>query len=331
MAEILNIGINIEEAGTRLDKWLNNRYPNITQGLLQKHLRKGFIRVNGKKATADVTVKFGDIVRIHPVVLDEANRYGNDDELPRQKPTKSLSADEIKRLHGSVIYKDENIIAINKPSGLAVQGGTGVGVSLDDMLDSLKFDANDRPRLVHRLDKDTSGVLLLARNKKAAAELTKIFREKNLQKIYWAAVVGKPAHAEGKIDLPISKKATDGTGEQMVPDSNGQKAVTLYKIVDFVGKHLTWLALVPVTGRTHQLRVHCAAMKTPILGDGKYGGASAFISGMSNVLHLHARSIALTYLGKKLEIQADLPPHMQETWQKLGFQENRKKVVFITE
>lgn len=335
MAEFQNIVVKMEEAGIRLDKWFHQRYPQVTQGLIQKHIRKGFIRLNEKKTQAEQVLQFGDIVRIHPVVLDEAGRHqaANESEAgEKKKNKKELTAEDIKFLQSLVIYKDEDIIGINKPSGLAVQGGTGITTCLDDMLDALTFDAKERPRLVHRLDKDTSGVLLLARHRKAAADLTQAFRDKDVEKLYWAAVVGRPKLFEGKIDLPLSKKATDGTGEQMVPDPSGQNAVTYYKVLDYVAKRISWLALMPLTGRTHQLRVHCASIQTPILGDGKYGGANAFISGMSNALHLHARSLVIPgYKGKKLEIQAPLPEHMQETWSKLGFMEGRKKTEFYSE
>ena len=233
-------------------------------------------------------------------------------------------------LAGRVLYKDDDVIVLDKPAGLAVQGGTGTKRHLDAMLDALRFGA-DRPRLVHRLDRDTSGVLLLARTANAAAKLTAAFRSRAARKIYWAAVAGVPHPAEGRIDLPLAK-AGGPKGERVAADEEeGQRAVTRYRVADRAGKRAAWLVLEPETGRTHQLRVHAEAMGTPILGDGKYGGRDAFLKGgsVSPKLHLHARAIRLPHpRGGQIEVAARLPPHMAETWRFFGFDPARESHPF---
>jgi 23S rRNA pseudouridine955/2504/2580 synthase len=220
-----------------------------------------------------------------------------------------------------VLFRDRDALVIDKPAGLAVQGGTSTDVHLDGMLDALRFDAAERPRLVHRLDKDTSGVLVLARSAAAAARLTEAFRRKEARKIYWAVVVGVPKLSEGKIDLALSKQGS-GHGERVRPDEEGLRAVTYYSIVEQAWRRAAWLALMPITGRTHQLRAHCVALGTPILGDGKYGGQESFIAGadLPKQLHLHARSIRLPRPGGGvIAARARLPAHMLTTWQFFGF------------
>lgn len=332
MTVYLNIATKPEDKDTRLTKWFEQRYPQVSQSQVQKHVRKGFIRINDKKIKLDYVIKSGDIVRIHPVVMDEADKNTPVRGADVTSPKKTLvSGKDLDKFRTSILYTDADIIAINKPSGLAVQGGSGIKMSLDDILDALaETDKEERMRLVHRLDKDTSGVLLLARNRKSAARLTKIFRDKQAQKIYWALVVGRPNAPEGKIDTPLQKKRQENGDEHVMTDSSGGKdALTYFKVVDHVGKMLSWLALSPVTGRTHQLRVHCQSLGTPILSDGKYGGSKAFVEGMDKKLHLHARNISLPdHTGKKITIEAPLPDHMQSTWDRLGLDENRKNVEF---
>ncbi|HKF71166.1 MAG TPA: RluA family pseudouridine synthase, partial [Stellaceae bacterium] len=222
-------------------------------------------------------------------------------------------------------------IALNKPAGLAVQGGTGVDRHLDALLDILRFDAVERPRLVHRLDRDTSGVLVLARSARAAAELAAAFRAKATRKIYWAAVVGLPKPREGKIDLPLAK-LQGRLGERVMPDEDdGKPAVTRYEVVSHAGDKLAWLALMPITGRTHQLRAHCVALGTPILGDGKYGGRASRPLGVPEPrkLHLHARVLILPRPdGSVLKLTAPLPEHMKATWRFLGFEEAEGRGIF---
>jgi 23S rRNA pseudouridine955/2504/2580 synthase len=239
---------------------------------------------------------------------------------PAQQPP--IGSEDAARLHRLILHRDAALIALNKPPGLAVQGGTRAGRHLDGLLDALRFGNDERPRLVHRLDKDTSGVLLIARSAAAAASLTRAFRDRATRKIYWALVAGRPNPAHGRIGLALAKRAGAG-GERVRADAEeGRRAVTYYRVVDAIGERASWLALVPVTGRTHQLRAHCAAIGAPILGDVKYGGALARIApapGTSR-LQLHARALAVPHPdGGILRVVAPLPPHMRQSWQFFGF------------
>lgn len=322
MADLFYIKVTEREAGTRLDRWFQRHYPEVSQSLLQKHLRKGFVRVDDKKATAGQLLEIGQKVRVHPVVFDEAKSIASLAPLD-VRPKKALfNEEEIAALHATIIYKDDNVIAINKPAGLAVQGGSGIKRSLDDALEFFRFDSTERPKLVHRLDKDTSGILLLARHAKAAAELTQYFKQKTVRKIYWAVLVGVPQPLEGKINVPLSKVSNDDGYEKISPEEGeGQYALTYYKVVDSAAKTLSWVAFMPVTGRTHQLRVHALSLGCPILGDGKYGGRKAFIEGLGNFLHLHARELLLpNFYGKKIHLKAELDEAMQQTWDTFGFE-----------
>jgi len=219
------------------------------------------------------------------------------------------------------------VIVLNKPPGLAVQGGSGTERHLDGLLDALRFGSDERPRLVHRLDKETSGVLVLARAVTAAAFLTRAFREKTTRKIYWAIVVGVPKLRQGRIDLALTK-LPGREGERVRADvEDGKRAITYYRVVDDVGGKASWLALLPVTGRTHQLRAHCAAIGTPILGDAKYGAVMAHLAGVpgGERVHLHARSLSIPHpLGGTLQITAPLPRHMRQSWEFFGFADNVK-------
>jgi 23S rRNA pseudouridine955/2504/2580 synthase len=225
-------------------------------------------------------------------------------------------------LQAAILHRDDAVIVLDKPPGLAVQGGTATERHIDGLLDGLRFGNSERPRLVHRLDKETSGVLVVARTAAAAAFLTRAFREKTTRKTYWAVVVGRPKINQGRIDLALAK-LPGHTGERVRPDADeGRRAVTYYGVIDSAGTQVSWLALMPITGRTHQLRAHCAAIGTPILGDAKYGETAAHLAGIpgSRKLHLHARSLAIPHpLGGRLEVTAPLPPHMRRTWEFLGF------------
>ncbi|MBN8531344.1 MAG: RluA family pseudouridine synthase [Alphaproteobacteria bacterium] len=299
----------------RLDRWFKLYYPHIPHAMLQKHLRKGLIRVEGKKAEASARLETGQEVRI-PTFLAESQVSNPAPAKPRQASEHLLSA-----IPKWVIHKDKDILALNKPSGIAVQGGSGVKDSIDGLLDALRFGSEERPKLVHRIDKDTSGILLLARHAKAARELTEAFRHKETRKLYWALVAGMPERREGEIHLSLSKGGPAGREKVSVDAKDGKKAVTLFRVVEALGKKLAWVELEPVTGRTHQLRVHMAAIGHPIIGDGKYGGKGAFIEGMKldGKLHLHARSLELPERG--LSLTAPLTGHMKASWKLLGFDE----------
>ncbi|MBF0356273.1 MAG: RluA family pseudouridine synthase [Alphaproteobacteria bacterium] len=303
---VLHVTVEAAEAELRLDRWLVRHYPGLTHGRIEKLLRTGQLRVDGARAKANQRLNAGQVVRVPPLG-ELAPPKTAAKPAPRMKDGE---AEELRRL---VLYKDSEIIAINKPAGLAVQGGTGTLHHLDAMLDALKFDAAERPRLVHRLDKDTSGVLVLGRTARAASRLAEAFKQRKAHKIYWALVVGCPKPHEGVIDAPLAKRP-GRLGEKMdIDEEEGLQAITHYRVQDHAGNQVAWLELEPLTGRTHQLRVHTAALGCPILGDGKYGGAEAFLqgSGISRKLHLHARSLELPQPGgKTLRVEAPLPEHM---------------------
>jgi 23S rRNA pseudouridine955/2504/2580 synthase len=312
MAEALTIKDN--EADLRLDRWFRRHFPSLQHGRLEKLLRTGQIRVDGKRAKANARLVPGQTIRIPPGI-----EKGQSERLERP-PVRDADARFVQSL---VIHRDDEVLAINKPPGLAVQGGTGTMRHLDGMLDALRFDAEERPRLVHRLDRDTSGVMLLARNARAAAQLSEAFRGKSARKIYWALVAGVPRPAQGKIDLALAKEGGPA-GERVAADDEGKRAITLYSVLDRLGDKAAWLALLPLTGRTHQLRVHCAeALGTPIVGDHKYGGDRADLPGqeIGRQMHLHARTLVLPHpAGGTLAITAPLPEHMRATWQFFGFE-----------
>ncbi len=316
------VTITPDDADQRLDRWFKRRYPGITQGRLQKMLRSGDVRIDGKRIKeAGTRLAEGQQVRVPPM------GEGATRKTKQSKPLEKTSAKDEKELIDSILYKDAHVLVISKPAGLAVQGGSGTTHHLDAMLDCLKLDALERPRLVHRLDKDTSGVLVLARTRKAATTLSRSFQTKDVRKIYWAAVAGVPTPPKGKIDMPLSKKSKGAGGNEKVwvDEFEGKHAVTVYRTIESAGKRAAWVEMEPITGRTHQLRAHMLLLGTPILGDGKYGGQDAFLSGseIAKKMHLHARAIRFPNPGGGLtEVIAPLPQHMVETWKYLGFYEH---------
>ena len=316
--------VTADEDGLRLDRWLKQHYPDLPFGQVQKLLRTGQIRVDGHRAKSNTRIEAGQEVRMPPSLRGEgAAPTAASRPKPKEKPQAKVSSGEIKDIQARVLYRDKDILVIDKPAGLAVQGGSGIGRHLDAMLDGLQFDAAERPRLTHRLDKDTSGVLVLARTRKAAQWLTEGFRRKTIKKLYWAAVAGVPEIYTGRIRLDLGKRRGAGGQEKMDAEAeDAKRAETLYRVVDKAGKKASWLAMEPVTGRTHQLRAHAQAMGTPILGDGKYGGAAAFLDlpFKLRMLQLHARRIVISRPGGGVvDVKAPLPPHMKELWKTLGF------------
>lgn len=315
MAEVSSVEVETDEAGLRLDRWFKRHYPGLTHGNLEKLLRTGQVRLDGKRAKSNQRIEAGQIIRVPPISDDSVRSKRSSSPL-------EMSKNRLKELRGWVLHRDDDVIVLNKPAGLAVQGGTKTRHHLDAMLDGLRFGSDHRPRLVHRLDRDTSGVLLLARNPAAAAALTEAFRSKTARKLYWAVVAGVPVPEEGLIDLPLGKVSGE-RGERVVARAEGGKrAITDYRVLDVIGNKAAWVALSPQTGRTHQLRVHMAAVGTPILGDGKYGGKGAFLdaSGLSSSLHLHARCLRVPHpRGGQLEIVAPLPAHFEAAIRTLGF------------
>jgi 23S rRNA pseudouridine955/2504/2580 synthase len=307
--------VSLDEAGLRLDRWFQRHFPDLGHGALQKLLRTGQVRVDGKRAEAKDRIEPGQTVRLPPGVSASPT-------APKEPPKMSeRDAAEVRRM---VIHRDADVIALDKPPGLAVQGGSGTGRHVDGMLDALRFDNDERPRLVHRLDKDTSGLLLVARTAQAAKRLAESFRDRRAEKLYWAVVVGVPPRAEGTIDLPLAKRPGARDRETVQVDHDqGQRALTRFRVLDRAGRRAALLALWPRTGRTHQLRVHCAAIGCPILGDRKYGGEEALLSAVadSRRLHLHARRITLPHPSGKgeLVLEAEPPPHFRRTVEAIGF------------
>ena len=307
-----------DDDGIRLDRWFKRHLPQVGFGTVSRWARTGQVRVNGKRAKPEDRLEAGQQLRVPP-----------GGEAPHRKPKKrrELTDDERSQAFDMVIKKTKSAIVLNKPPGLATQGGTGTTKHVDGLLDAF-VDGEDedtpRPRLVHRLDKDTSGVLLIARTPGSAASFSKRFSGRSARKVYWALVVGVPDIREGTIDAPLAKQPGTGGEKMHVDPEGGQPAKTRYRVVDAAGKKAAWLELEPLTGRTHQLRVHCAAMGHPIVGDGKYGGKDAFLTGsLSRKMHLHARRLVIASPdGKKIDATADLPEHFAASMEQLGFQQS---------
>lgn len=321
MSQVQLITVQKQDDAIRLDRWFARHYPALKNGQLQRLIRGKNIRVNQMKTAADYRLKEGDIIRIPPLTVNQK------DNLPRD-----LSKADIEFMQSLVIYKDESLIVLNKPAGIAVQGGSKTERHIDGMLDALRFGKDEKPHLVHRLDKDTSGVLVIGRTANDAAKLAECFKSRKAQKIYWAVVAGKPKLSSGKIDAPLAKLGNVRGGEQMKVDyETGQRAQTLYRTIDSLSRKASWLELAPLTGRTHQLRVHCATMNTPIIGDTKYGGERATSLGLANEkkMHLHARAIRMPHPVKgTLCVTAELPKHIKETFEFLGFDESESVNAF---
>ncbi len=300
--------VNKEDEGIRLDRWFKRHQPQIPHTMLERLLRKGAIRLNQKKVKASYRIVSGDVVSVPELTLENRN--------PAKRQITYQPAD-LAVLKKSVLFENETIIAINKPAGFAAQGGSKVDKNIDDMLPLALPHLKPRPKLVHRIDKDTSGVMVLAKSGAAAAELGEAFKTKAVRKLYIACIVGVPEHEKGIITLPILAKKKLGTVEKSVVDEKeGKPSKSFYQVIESARPALSWVLLAPVTGRMHQLRVHMAAIGHPILGDGKYGGSKAFIPGISNQMHLHAYRIMY---GKKFDVSAPLPEHMRETFKHFEF------------
>lgn len=312
-----------DDEGQRLDRWLKRHVPDLPYALAQKLLRKGAVKVDGKKARTDQRLSGGQVVRIPP--FETAGPQ-------KEKRRKPLSEKDAAFIRSLVIYDDGDVIALNKPGDLAVQGGTGTERHVDGMLDALMNAEGVRPRLVHRLDKDTSGVLLLARSAACAKALGAAFKGRDIKKIYWALIAPAPDIEDGTIRAPLAKST--GNYEKMeVDEEEGKPAVTEFKIIERAGKKAAFAAFWPRTGRTHQIRIHAALMGSPVVGDGKYArkdeegnrfdaALTQGLEGLSKALHLHAARIVLDHpmkKGVKLDISAPLPPALVKSWKALGF------------
>lgn len=304
-----------DDDGIRLDRWFKRHLPDASFNIVSRWSRTGQLRVDGKRAAPGDRLEAGQQIRVPPA--EPPSNPKPKVERPR------LSEDEIAFVNEIVIHRDPQAIVVNKPPGLATQGGTKTPTHLDGMLDGLADEAGQRPKLVHRLDKDTSGVLLLARTARAAAFFSKAFSGRTARKVYWAMVVGVPAIKDGFIDLPLGKQPGTGGEKMHVDEEEGLPAKTRYRLIERAGNRAAWVELQPLTGRTHQLRVHMAAIGHPIVGDGKYGGQEAFLTGaISRKLHLHARRLRIDHPdGGRIDVSADLPQHFAETLSGLGFEE----------
>ena len=300
--------VKAEDDGMRLNRWFMKYYPNLTLGRLQKLLRTKQIKVDGKRAETSLKLAAGSEVRVPP--MDEQPETGaNRSEISRRDAEFILSL---------VIYKDDNIIVLNKPSGLAVQGGTNTSRHVDGMLEALRFELNEKPKLVHRIDKDTSGLLVLARNRTWADRLTKAFREHTLPKTYLALVNSCPKNPAGEIKAPLEK-----CGEKSLVGPDGKPAATVYKTLDEVGSKFALVEASPLTGRTHQIRAHMEYIGCPIVGDDKYFGGEKRqkYASIPDKLYLHAYKIDLSALyNKKTVIKAALPEHFKKALAALGIE-----------
>ena len=318
MAETAQIAA--DEDGIRLDRWFKRRYPALTHGRLEKLLRTGQVRLDGKRAKSADRVAAGQTVRIPPQVANDTV-----EEKPRPQPR----AEDRQLLQDLILYMDKSVIVLNKPAGLATQGGSGLTRHIDGMLDQLAFEKNQRPRLVHRLDRDTSGVLVIACTVPAAAALARSLAQRDASKIYWALTRGVPKQKRGTIKAALAKEGARGAERMEIVEresDDAKHAITDYAVVDRAGEEFAWVAAKPVTGRTHQIRVHLASLGTPIVGDFKYGAQDARgKGGIADRLHLHARSIDIARPdGGRLHVTAPLPAHMMKSWELLGFDAERE-------
>lgn len=340
MSGVQTIRISKDEGDQRLDRWLKKKFPQLTQGAVEKMCRKGELRVNGGRVKANTRIEEGQEVRLPPMPDAATVPARAKSDGPR------IPDSDQKMIQEAVLWKDEHIIALNKPPGLPSQGGSGQGDRhVDGLSSALMFGYKDKPKLVHRLDKDTSGVLLLARTDRVARALSEAFRSRTTRKIYWSAVAGVPQPRMGTVRFGLVKApghGRGGEGEKMmavhprdIPNVEGAKrATTDYAVLEALGTRASWCALVPITGRTHQLRAHMAELGHPIVGDGKYGGSGQENLGdgwgsqlggeISRKLHLHARSLTFDHpiTKKRITLTAPLPDHMQRTWKTLGWHEN---------
>ncbi len=337
MSRVQTITVGPDDGDQRLDRWLKRQFPHLQQGRIEKMCRKGELRVDGGRVKAATRLEPGQEVRVPPLPEPE--------EAPKAPPKPKVSDADAKMIRDAVIWKDDHIIALNKPPGLPVQGGSKLTRHVDGLAEALTFGLDEKPRLVHRLDKDTSGVLLLARTRAVAQGLTTAIRHKQTRKIYWAVVAGVPTPYLGEIRYGLVKAAghgKSGEGEKMVcvhpreVDSTpgAKRAHSLYATLYRVAGRASWVALEPITGRTHQLRAHMAEIGHPIIGDGKYGGSGqenlgdgwgAQLGGViSKKLHLHARSMTFLHpvTRKPVTVTAPLPEHMKHTWDTLGWTED---------
>jgi 23S rRNA pseudouridine955/2504/2580 synthase len=321
--------IDADDDGIRIDRWFKRHYPQVTHVLLQKLLRKGEVRLDGKRADAGTRVAAGQAMRLPPQVI-----HAKDERPEKPKPDAKhpLASKDMGSLADRILYMDKQVIVLDKPAGLATQGGSGLTKHVDGMLDSLQYEKPTRPKLVHRLDRDTSGVLLIARTALAASGLSASLALRDTSKVYWALVRGVPKQKHGVVKAALAKEGVRGKDERMMvsEDDDAKFALTEYAVMGTAGTEFAWVAARPITGRTHQIRVHMASLGTPIVGDFKYGGTDSRGRGdIADKLHLHARSIDIGRPdGGRLQVTAPLSPHMVKSWKLLGFDPDDKRDPF---
>ena len=324
MTTVVQRKIKPDEEGLRLDRWFQRHYPQLTHGRLEKLLRTGQVRVDGARVKANHRVAGGETIRVPPLPKGEAPLA----DKPKV-PTKDREF-----IQSLVLHRDNDVVVLNKPAGLAVQGGSKTERHIDGLLPGLVDEGAERPRLVHRLDRDTSGVMIVALSARAAAALAQAFRHRDTRKVYWSLTTGVPTPRRGKIDGALIKRAApDGRERVRIAEEgdedDAKKAVTLFDVLEHVTT-MAWVALMPLTGRTHQLRAHMAAIGSPIVGDGKYGTEPARSHGeIPKKLMLHARSLRIRHpKGTWFEVTAPLSPHMAKLWDMFGFDKNDSRDPF---
>ena len=312
MNEVRSFTIAPDDDGARLDRWFSRHLPEIGFNTVSRWARTGQLRLDGRRADPGDRVAAGQLLRVPP--LEGPKAAG-------PKPRTVLTPELADYAQSLVIHRDAQAIVLNKPPGLATQGGTGTHMHVDLLLDGLWFDGESRPKLVHRLDKDTSGVLLLARTTRAAAFFSKAFSGRTARKLYWGLVMGRPELRDMMIDLPLAKQPGSGGEKMHVDKAAGLPSRSRFRLIDRAADRAAWLEMQPLTGRTHQLRVHAASIGHPVVGDGKYGGRDAFLTGgISRKLHLHARRLVIDHPdGGAIDIKGDLPEHFAESLRMLGF------------
>ena len=324
-APVETLKIADDETGMRLDRWFRVHFPEVGYTYLQKLLRSGQVRVDAKRAQANTRLASGQQIRVPAVVRQPPKA------APSLVPPLGLSKGDRDFIERAILYEDEHVLVLNKPFGIAVQGGTGTKRHIDGLLAGMADRFGDRPRLVHRLDRDTTGVLLVAKHRDAAAKLGRIFQTRSAAKTYWALVVGVPKPPQGKIEAPLVK-ASGPDGDRVRKARPGEQeqamhATTHYSVIDRVAHKAAWVSLKPVTGRQHQLRAHMALIGNPIVGDNKYEGDKALAdSGIEPKLHLHARRLVIPHPkagAPKIDVTAPLPDHMRRTWELLGLDAER--------
>jgi 23S rRNA pseudouridine955/2504/2580 synthase len=314
--DIRNFRVGADDDGIRLDRWFQRHLPDVGFNIVSRWSRTGQLRVDGARAAPGDRIAEGQMIRVPP-----AEAKPDAPDRPKRARVIDLTPEEIEHVRAMVIHQDAQAFVLNKPPGLATQGGTKTDEHVDRLLDGLLFDLETRPKLVHRLDKDTSGALLVARSARSAASFAKSFSSRTARKVYWAIILGAPSIEDGMIELPIAKQPGTGGEKMHVDEAEGLPARTRYRVIERAGNRAAWVELQPYTGRTHQLRVHMAAIGHPIVGDGKYGGKDAFLSGsISRKMHLHARRIRVDHPdGGRIDVKADLPEHFAASLLSLGF------------